>query len=75
MALAPRVQPGPYEIVSALGKGGMGEVPLTLQRSLALDLRAFEPSCAATAAQMRERRVGQTLMALHQGPTQAGPVS
>ena len=25
MVLAPRVQLGPYEIVSALGKGGMGE--------------------------------------------------
>ena len=26
MALAPGVRLGPYEIVSALGKGGMGEV-------------------------------------------------
>ncbi len=26
MALAPRVRLGPYEIVSALGAGGMGEV-------------------------------------------------
>lgn len=40
--LAPGARPGPYEIVSAIGKGGVGEVYLatdtTLKRAAAVKL-------------------------------------
>jgi serine/threonine protein kinase len=68
MALAPGTRLGPYEIVSALGAGGMGEVYRAhdprLRRSIAL--KVLRPGPQADGARLlREARVVATLSDPH----------
>ena len=67
MALAPGVRLGPYEIVSALGKGGMGEVykarDTRLDRTVAIKVL---PEHVASDPDLKQRfeREAKTLAAL-----------
>ncbi len=68
MALAPGVRLGPYEIVSALGAGGMGEVykarDTRLDRTVAIKVL---PEHVATDPELKQRfeREAKTLAGLN----------
>ncbi len=70
MALAPGVRLGPYEIVSALGAGGMGEVykarDTRLDRTVAIKLL---PEHVASDPDLKQRfeREAKTISSLNQG--------
>ena len=48
MALAPGVRLGPYEIVSALGKGGMGKVYKARDTKLDVAIKVLPESLAVS---------------------------
>ena len=70
MALAPGVRFGPYEIVSALGAGGMGEVykarDTRLDRMVAIKVL---PEHVATDSELKQRfeREAKTISSLNHG--------
>ncbi len=70
MALAPGVRLGPYEIVSALGAGGMGEVykarDTRLDRTVAIKVL---PEHVATDPELKQRfeREAKTISSLNHG--------
>ena len=57
MALAPGLRLGPYELVSPIGAGGMGEVYRARESGLgrSVAIKVLPPALAADA-QLRERR-------------------
>ncbi len=68
MALAPGVRLGPYEIVSALGAGGMGEVykarDTRLDRTVAIKVL---PEHVANDPALKQRDLGETQGLLNSG--------
>lgn len=70
MALAPGVRLGPYEIVSALGAGGMGEVyqarDARLDRTVAIKVL---PAHVASDPELKQRfeREAKTISSLNHG--------